>query len=76
MEEFDFNDWLKAMAYSKADAATALGVSVSYVSKLAAHPRSGRNKPVTPAVVRRCVEASRQRVAAIEPYVSMDKWGF
>jgi hypothetical protein len=67
-EGFDFREWLKAMGYNKRDAARALGFSVSYVSKLAAHPKAPRHKPITEAVVQRCIDVARHRMDAMVRY--------
>ncbi len=71
MEGFDFAAWLRAMGLTKEQAAAALGVSASYVSKMAARPRSTRYRPITLDMVRRCGDVARRRAAEIEPYTML-----
>lgn len=59
---FDFRDWLTATGLTQTDAATALGVSVDYVSMLAADPGSSRFRPASKAIRRKCHKVARDRI--------------
>lgn len=71
MEGFDFNAWLKAMRFTKAEAARALGVSQDYVSMLTAKAGTKRHRPISSALVLRCGEVARQRITEILPYTEI-----
>lgn len=71
MEGFDFKAWLKAMRFTKAEAARALGVSQDYVSMLTTRPGARRYRQPSPALVLRCGQVARKRMIEIEPYAKI-----
>lgn len=71
MEGFSFAAWLKAVGLTKAEAAKSLGISPVYASMLAAHPRDGHYRRPSLALVQRCGEVARQRMAEIAPYAEI-----